>query len=166
MRRRIGAEEVRLRTGVIGVFLLSGSTTLVEAKCIRVRIELFGQIVGTLAEDQRITVSTTPDASEKAGEPIFTGHQFTLLQLFDPTEGYSPEAGHDCSREPESVAVSLVRGALIQQRHVLDVKGNFKAHRNGSRLVLNKALVLAAGGTGTSTPSPKTGSERLDASID
>lgn len=128
---------------LLAVVLVGFGGSVTEAKCARLRIKVSGDVTGQTGKDDRIAVEVSPDPNAKQEPPVFDGRHFTAQLLFDPTRS-GGRTGHDCSRDPATVSVSLLRGEQVLQKRELKIDRDFRVDENGNYL-LKTTLVLDAG---------------------
>ena len=97
-----------------------------EAKCVALNISVSGEIPEDPNAELRVVLTTVPDHNGRDATVERRGTQFSANLWFDATKGYGRLRGHDCSRSPESVKVSLRRGTKVVGSAALSVKTDFE----------------------------------------
>ena len=142
---------MRLTSGIgFGVLLVLVIASPAGAKCARLRLDVTGEVRGDPGHELTIRLEADPAASANQPAPVREGDAFTATLFFDPTKGYSPREGHDCSREPRAIRILLLKGEELRSTQELSFAKDFVEESPG-KYRAREPVILDAG-SDTKTP--------------
>lgn len=113
-----------IRNAAIILFLVCGISIVVWATCADSLISAYGEIMGELSTNLKMTMEICPNPRRLMPVVPLTEHHFKIQANFD---NFLVEVKHGehCGRDPESVALVLLRDSKEVTRIKLDIKKDF-----------------------------------------
>ena len=119
------------RTALIVTILVVGSAGLCWAKCADVVIHTYGEIIGDLSPDLKLTMEICPSPRRPLPVVPLKNHHFEAETYFDSFIAEDNSRREYCGRMPESIVLVITDGAKEVARVKLVFEKDFVRDESG-----------------------------------